>query len=43
MGRTGFIWLRIRSSGGHFDHGTEPSDSIKKAGYFLTSDNQLFK
>jgi hypothetical protein len=30
---------------GFFEHGDEPSGSIKKAGYFLIklSDNQLFK
>jgi hypothetical protein len=37
MGRTGFGWLRIGPSGGFCEHGNEPSGSIKKAGYFLTS------
>jgi hypothetical protein len=37
MGRTGFGWLRIGSSGGLCEHGNEPSGSIKKAGYCLTS------
>jgi hypothetical protein len=34
MGRTGFGWLRIGSSGRLCEHGNEPSGSIKKAGYF---------
>jgi hypothetical protein len=37
MGRTRFIWLSVGSSGGFFEHGDEPSGSIKKAGYCLTS------
>jgi hypothetical protein len=37
MGRTGFGWLRIGFSGGLFEHRDEPSDSMKKAGYFFTS------
>jgi hypothetical protein len=36
-GRTGFSWPRIGCSGGLCEHGDEPSDSIKKAGYFLIS------
>jgi hypothetical protein len=32
MGRTGFGWLRIGSSGGH---GNEPSVSTKNVGYSL--------
>jgi hypothetical protein len=34
MGRTGFGWLRIGSSGGLCEHGNEHSGSIKRAGYF---------
>jgi hypothetical protein len=30
MERTGFGWLRIMSSGRLFEHGNEPSGSIKK-------------
>jgi hypothetical protein len=37
MGRTGFSWLRIGSSGGFCEHGYESSDFIKKAVYCLTS------
>jgi hypothetical protein len=37
MGRTGFGWLRIGPMAGFCEHGNEPSGSIKKAGYFLTS------
>jgi len=39
MGQTRFGWFRIGSSGGggFFEHGNEPSGSIKKAGYSLTS------
>jgi hypothetical protein len=37
MGRTGFGWLRIGSNGGLFEHGNEPSGSIKKAGFFVTT------
>jgi hypothetical protein len=37
MGRTGFGWLRIGSSGRLCEDGDEPSGSIKKAGYCLTS------
>jgi hypothetical protein len=30
MGRAGFSWLRIGSSGGHFcEHGNEPSGSVR--------------
>jgi hypothetical protein len=36
MGRIGFSWLRIGSSGGFYEHGNEPSCYIR-AGYFLTS------
>jgi hypothetical protein len=32
MERIGFGWLSIGSSGGVFEHGNEPSGSIKKAG-----------
>jgi len=37
MGRTGFGWLRIGPVAGFRKHGNEPSGSIKKAGYCLTS------
>jgi hypothetical protein len=37
MGRTGFGWLMIGSSGGFSEHGNELTSSIKKAGYFLES------
>jgi hypothetical protein len=37
MGRTGFSWLRIGSSGGLCEHGSDFSVSIKKAGCCLTS------
>jgi hypothetical protein len=37
MGQTGFSWLRIGSSGGLCEHCDEPSGSIKKVEYFLTS------
>jgi hypothetical protein len=37
MGRTGFGWLKIGAGGGFFEYGNEPSISLKKAGYFLTS------
>jgi hypothetical protein len=37
MGRTRFVWLRIGSVAGFCEHDNEPSGSIKKAGYFLTS------
>jgi hypothetical protein len=37
MGQTGFGWLRIGSVAGFCKHGNEPSISIKKAGYCLTS------
>jgi hypothetical protein len=30
MGRIGFDWLRIGSDGGLFEHGNEPSGSIRK-------------
>jgi hypothetical protein len=36
-GRTGFGWLWIASKAGFCENGNEPSGSIKKAGYFLTS------
>jgi hypothetical protein len=34
MGRTGFSWLRIGPMQGFCELGDEPSDSIKKAGFF---------
>jgi hypothetical protein len=34
MGRTGFSWLRIRSSGGLCEHGSEPSGSIREQDIF---------
>jgi hypothetical protein len=37
MARTRFGWLRIGSGGGLFEHSNEPSGSVKKAGYCLTS------
>jgi hypothetical protein len=37
MGRTGFGWLRIGPVAGFRKHCNEPSGSIKKAGYCLTS------
>jgi hypothetical protein len=37
MGRTGFSWLRIGPVAGFYEHGNEPSGSIKKAGHFLMS------
>jgi hypothetical protein len=37
MGRTGFSWLKIGSSGGLYEHGDEPSGSIRKQDIFLTS------
>jgi hypothetical protein len=37
MGRTGFGWLRIGFGGGFCEHGNEPSGSIKKTGYCLSS------
>jgi hypothetical protein len=44
MGRTGFGWLRIGSSGGLYEHGNEPSGSIRRRDIFdKLSDNQLFK
>jgi hypothetical protein len=36
-GGTGFSWLRIGPMAGFCEHGDEPSDSIKKARYFLMS------
>jgi hypothetical protein len=36
MGRTGFGWLRIGSSGRFCEHGNEPLGSIKKVGYYFT-------
>jgi hypothetical protein len=38
MGRTGFGWLRIGSSGGFCEHCNEPLDIFDKL-----IDNQLFK
>jgi hypothetical protein len=44
MGRSGFNWLRIGSSGGLFEHDYEPSVSIRKQDIFdKLSNNQLFK
>jgi hypothetical protein len=37
MWRTGFGWLEDRLVAGFYEHGNEPSGSITKAGYFLTS------
>jgi len=37
MGRAGFGWLRIGCGGRFFEHGNEPSCSIKEAGYCLTN------
>jgi hypothetical protein len=37
MGRTGLGWLRIGPVEGFCKHGNEPSGSIKKSIYFLTS------
>jgi hypothetical protein len=37
MGRSGFGWLRIGSSGGICEHGNVPSGSTQKVGYSLTS------
>jgi hypothetical protein len=34
MGRTGFSWLRIGSSGGLCEYGDEPSGSIRKRDIF---------
>jgi hypothetical protein len=34
MGRTGFSWLRIGSSGGLCEHENEPSGSIRKQNIF---------
>jgi hypothetical protein len=34
MGRTGFGWLRIGSSGGFCEHGDEPSGSIRNRDFF---------
>jgi hypothetical protein len=43
-GRTGFGRLRIGPVADFFEHGNEPSGSIKKAGLFdKLSDYQLFK
>jgi hypothetical protein len=38
MGRIGFGWLRIVSSGGFYEHGNEPSIFFDKL-----NDNQVFK
>jgi hypothetical protein len=35
MGRTGFSWLRYGPVTGFFQHGNEPSGSIKKVGFFF--------
>jgi hypothetical protein len=44
MGRTGFSWVRIGSSGMLCEHGNEPSCSIRKQDFFdKLSDSQLFK
>jgi hypothetical protein len=37
MGRTGFCWLRIGSSGELSEDGDEPLGSRKNVGYFLIS------
>jgi hypothetical protein len=34
MGLIGFRWLRIVSGGRLFEHGDEPSSSVKKAEFF---------
>jgi hypothetical protein len=36
MGRTGFGWLRIGSSGDFCEHGNEPTGSIRKQDFFTT-------
>jgi hypothetical protein len=43
MGRTGFNWLRVGSSGGLLSKGDEPSGSIRKDIFDKLSDNQLLK
>jgi hypothetical protein len=44
MGRTGFGWLRIGSSGELCEHSNEPSGSIRKQNIFdKLSNSQLFK
>jgi hypothetical protein len=44
MGRTGFDWLKIGSSGGFCEHSDEPSGSVRKRDFFdELSNNQLFK
>jgi hypothetical protein len=35
MGRIGFGWLGIGSSGGLCEHSNEPPGPVKKAGYFF--------
>jgi len=35
--KTDLSWLRIGSNGEFFEHGFEPSGSIRKAGYCLTN------
>jgi hypothetical protein len=37
MVRTGFAWLRIGSGGRLFEHGNEPSGSIRRRDIFLAS------
>jgi len=32
---TGFIWFRIISSGGSFEHGTEPLSSLKGSEFHI--------
>jgi hypothetical protein len=48
IGINGANWIQLAQDGpvvGFCEHGNEPSDSIKKAGYFFDklSDNQFFK
>jgi hypothetical protein len=44
MGRTGFSWLRIGSSGGLYEHSDESSGFIRKQDFFdKLSNNQLYK
>jgi hypothetical protein len=40
---TGFVLLSVRSSGGFFEHGNEPSGSIKGADFAQLNDYQLLK
>jgi hypothetical protein len=37
MGRSGFGWLGIGPVAGFCEYGNEPSGSINKTGYWLTS------